>query len=223
MIDDALLEVIENGATLPETQVMEDAKQLLEAAEKRFEWNTHVVVWRNKANLDTMSMNDLYKNLSVYELEVKGMSSSNSNTQNMVFLSSTNSSTNGAVNNAQAVYTANGVSTASTQVNAAFSTNIDNLSDAIICAFLASQPNSSQLAHEDLEQIHPNDMKEMDLTWQMAMLTMRARKECRAPRNQDNKNKESTRRSVLVETHAFTALVSCDGLGGYDWSDQTEE
>nr|GFA75675.1 ribonuclease H-like domain-containing protein [Tanacetum cinerariifolium] len=37
------------------------------------EWNTHVVVWRNKANLDTMSMDDLYKNLKVYEPEVKGM------------------------------------------------------------------------------------------------------------------------------------------------------
>ncbi|GJT82584.1 ribonuclease H-like domain-containing protein [Tanacetum coccineum] len=44
-----------------------------------------------------------------------------------------------------------------------------------------------------------------------------------APRNQDNKNKESSRRSVPVETSTSTALVSCDGLGGYDWSDQAEE
>ncbi|GJW05152.1 retrovirus-related pol polyprotein from transposon TNT 1-94 [Tanacetum coccineum] len=140
------------------------------------------------------------------------------------------------------------------------STNIDNLSDAVICAFFASQPNSPQLVHEDLQQIHPDDMEEMDLRWQMAMLTMRARRflkntgrkltvngnetigfdkskvecynchkrghfarECRAPRNQDNKNKESSRRSVPVETSTSTALVSCDGLGGYDWSDQAEE
>nr|GEZ80844.1 hypothetical protein [Tanacetum cinerariifolium] len=72
-------------------------------------------------------------------------------------------STNGAVNTAQAINTANGVSTASTQVNAAFFTNIDNLSDGDICALLASQPNSPQLAHEDLKQIHPDDMEEMDL------------------------------------------------------------
>nr|GEV69053.1 hypothetical protein [Tanacetum cinerariifolium] len=89
------------------------------------EWNTHVVVWRKKADLDTMSMDNLYYNLKVYELEVKGMSSSNSNTQNMAFLSSTNSSTNVTVN------TANGVSTAPSQVNVAFSTNINNLSNAI--------------------------------------------------------------------------------------------
>ncbi|GKB42805.1 hypothetical protein Tco_0887747, partial [Tanacetum coccineum] len=47
------------------------------------EWNTHAIVWRNKANLDTMSMDDLYNNLKVYEPEVKGMSSSSSSTQNM--------------------------------------------------------------------------------------------------------------------------------------------
>nr|GEX21670.1 hypothetical protein [Tanacetum cinerariifolium] len=122
-----------------------------------------------------MSMDDLYNNLKVYEPEVKGMSSSNSTPQNMAFLSFINSSTNVAVNIAQAIITANRVSTASTQVNAAFSTNIDNLSDAVIFAFLASQPNSPQLAHEDLEQIHPDDIKEMDLRWQMAMLTTRAR------------------------------------------------
>ncbi|GKB19891.1 ribonuclease H-like domain-containing protein, partial [Tanacetum coccineum] len=48
-------------------------------------------------------------------------------------------------------------------------------------------------------------------------------KKCRALRNQDNKNKESSRRSVLVETSTFTTLVSFDCLGGYDWSDQAEE
>ncbi|GJW00229.1 hypothetical protein Tco_1555480 [Tanacetum coccineum] len=44
------------------------------------EWNTHAVVWRNKDNLDTMSMDDLYNNLKVYEPEVKGISSSSSST-----------------------------------------------------------------------------------------------------------------------------------------------
>ncbi|GJX54819.1 putative ribonuclease H-like domain-containing protein [Tanacetum coccineum] len=48
-------------------------------------------------------------------------------------------------------------------------------------------------------------------------------RECRAPRNQDNKNKENSRRSVYMETSTSIALVSCDGPGGYDWSDQAEE
>ncbi|GKA58413.1 ribonuclease H-like domain-containing protein [Tanacetum coccineum] len=158
-------------------------------------------------------MVDLYNNLKVYEPEVKGMSSSSSSTQNMAFVSSSNNNsnnTNGTVNTAQAVNTTHGVSTASTQVNAANSTNIDNLSDVVIY-----------------------DMEGMDLRWQMAMLTMRARRflkntkrkltvngnetigfdkykvecynchnmghfvrECRALRNQDNKNKKSSRRSA---------------------------
>ncbi|GJR26386.1 putative reverse transcriptase domain-containing protein [Tanacetum coccineum] len=94
----------------------------------------------------------------------------------MAFVSSSNnnnSSTNGAISTAQAVNTANGVSAANTQVNAS---NIDNLSDVVICAFLASQLNNPQLAHKDLQQIHPDDLEEMDLRWQMAMLTMRARR-----------------------------------------------
>ncbi|GJR50968.1 hypothetical protein Tco_1401489 [Tanacetum coccineum] len=36
-----------------------------------------------------------------------------------------------------------------------------------------SQPNSPQLDNEDLQQIHLDDLEEMDLRWQMAMLTMR--------------------------------------------------
>ncbi|GJR75716.1 ribonuclease H-like domain-containing protein [Tanacetum coccineum] len=43
-------------------------------------------------------------------------------------------------------------------------------------------------------------------------------RECRAPKNKDNK-KESSRRSVPMETSTSTALVSCDGLGGYDWNE----
>ncbi|GKB37113.1 hypothetical protein Tco_0882055 [Tanacetum coccineum] len=77
------------------------------------EWNTHAVVWRNKADLDTMSMDDLYNNLKVYEPEVKGMSSSSSSTQNMAFVSSSNNNTS---NTNEAVNTAHGVSTASTQL-----------------------------------------------------------------------------------------------------------
>nr|GEW21907.1 ribonuclease H-like domain-containing protein [Tanacetum cinerariifolium] len=280
---------------------IKDAKKLLEALELLVEklsqedvnqkllrslspeWNTHVVAWRNKANLDTMSMDDLYNNLKVYEPEVKEMSNSSSSIQNMAFVSSSNnntSSTNGAINTAhevstastqvntayfvnndnlsdaviclffasqpnintaQAVNTAIGVSTAGTQVN---TDNIDNLSDAVICAFLASQLSSPQLVNKDLEQIHPDDLEIMDLRWQMTMLTIRARrilkktgrkltvngnetirfdktnvecynchkkghfaKECRAPRSQDTKHKESTRRTVPMETPTLTTLI----------------
>ncbi|GJR29593.1 hypothetical protein Tco_1105825 [Tanacetum coccineum] len=97
--------------------------------------------------------------------------------------------------------------------NAANFTNIDNLIDVVICAFFASQLNSPQLVHEDLQQIHPDDMEKMDLRWKMTMLTMRAR---RAPRNQDNKNKDKAQRVVCLWriSNFYMLLVSCVRLGG---------
>ncbi|GJX73816.1 hypothetical protein Tco_0312411 [Tanacetum coccineum] len=179
MIDYALWEVIENGATLPKIAVVEGVEKVMpitsaeDKAQRRLEvkarstlimgipnehqlkfksikdvkllpkalelsdeklsqedvnqkllrslspeWNTHAVVWRNKAELETISMDDLYNNLKVYEPEVKGMSSSSSNIQNMAFVSSLNNNTNSTN---EAVNTAHEVSTASTQVNAAYS------------------------------------------------------------------------------------------------------
>ncbi|GJW91941.1 retrovirus-related pol polyprotein from transposon TNT 1-94 [Tanacetum coccineum] len=158
----------------------------------------------------------------------------------MAFVSSNNSgSTNEVVN------TAHGVFAVSTQVSAAHFTNVDNLSDAVICAFFASQPNNPQLANKDLQQLHPDDLEEMDLRCQMAILTMRARRflkntgrrltinsnenisfdkskvecynchkkghfprECRASTNQDNRNRESSRRSVPVSNDS-TCSKSC--------------
>ncbi|GJW39422.1 putative ribonuclease H-like domain-containing protein [Tanacetum coccineum] len=47
---------------------------------------------------------------------------------------------------------------------------------AEITMYLTSQPNSPKLARENLEQIDPDDLEEMDLQWEMAMLTIRARR-----------------------------------------------
>ncbi|GKE71301.1 ribonuclease H-like domain-containing protein, partial [Tanacetum coccineum] len=119
----------------------------------------------------------LYNNFKIVEQEVKGTASSSSSlsSQNITFVSSP-SSTN-EVNTAYGVSIANTqVSPASTQVSTA-STQVStaNLSDDTVYAFLASQPNGSQLVYEDLEQIYEDDIKEMDLKWQLALLSMRTR------------------------------------------------
>ncbi|GJW98809.1 hypothetical protein Tco_0180617 [Tanacetum coccineum] len=72
---DRLQKLLSQLELLDEKLLQEDVNQKLLRSLSP-EWNTHDVVWRNKANLDTMSMDDIYNNLKVYEPEVKGMSSS---------------------------------------------------------------------------------------------------------------------------------------------------
>nr|GEV41301.1 retrotransposon protein, putative, Ty1-copia subclass [Tanacetum cinerariifolium] len=174
------------------------------------EQKTHTLIGRNKSNLETLSMDDLYNNMKIYETEVKRSSSSSQNSQNRAFVSSNSSG-----------YT-----------NQAHDT-------------------------EDLQQTDADDLEEMDLKWQMAMLTMRDRRflkktgrkvgvngsetigfdktkvkcynchkrghfemECRDPR--ENRNKEPVRRNVIVEITDANALVAQDRFG-YEWSDQAED
>ncbi|GJX20601.1 hypothetical protein Tco_0223278 [Tanacetum coccineum] len=129
---------------------------------------------------------------------------------------------------------------ASTQVNATTLQILINLSDVVIYALFSSQPNSPQLIHEDLQQIHLDDMEEMDLRWKIAMLTMRERRflknhtevkltvngNWRAAKEEKSRQQEQrkcSRRSVPMETSTSTTWVSCDGLDGYDCGDQADK
>nr|GEV20149.1 ribonuclease H-like domain-containing protein [Tanacetum cinerariifolium] len=167
------------------------------------EWKTHTLIWRNKADLEEHSLDDLFNNLKIYEAEVKVIAASN-------------------------------ITTASSKATVSTLSNVDSLSDAMIYSFFASQSNSPQLDNKDLKQIDHDDWEEIDLKWQMIMLTMRARRflkrterilgangtdtigfdmpkvkcynfhirgyfarECRSPR--DNRNKDTPRRTVSVK------------------------
>nr|GFB53413.1 hypothetical protein [Tanacetum cinerariifolium] len=116
------------------------------------EWKTHVLIWRNKADIETISLDDLY-NLKIYEPELTRSSITSQNPQNVAFISSNSTSSTSEADN-----TAFEVSTTHSQGNTVNSTSVDNLSDVVICVFLASHPNSPQLAREDLEQIDPDDL-----------------------------------------------------------------
>ncbi|GKG32738.1 hypothetical protein Tco_0430248 [Tanacetum coccineum] len=111
-------------------------------------WKTHALIWRNKEEIETISLDDLYNNLKIYESELIGSSSSSQNPQNVAFVSSNSTNSTNSTNKAD--NTAYEVSTVHTQANVVNSTSGDNLSDVVICDFLASQLNSPQLAQEDL-------------------------------------------------------------------------
>ncbi|GJX15423.1 ribonuclease H-like domain-containing protein [Tanacetum coccineum] len=197
-----------------------------------------------------MSMNDLYNNLKVYEAEIKSQSSSSSNSQNVAFVSLENtSSTNEAVNIAHEVSTANSQGQASSLsyvddvmfsffVNQSNSQQLDN-------------EDLEQIDTDDLEEMDLKWQVAM-LTMRVKRFLKKTRRnlnfngketvgfdktkvecynchrrghfarECRAPRNQGNRNGDVPRRIVPVETPA-NALVVQDGIGGYDWSFQAEE
>nr|GEW94710.1 hypothetical protein [Tanacetum cinerariifolium] len=154
-----------------------DAKTLFEAIQARFSGCRKLLAswlfWRNKLDLEKMSFDDLYNNFKIVEQEVKRTitSSSSSRSQNMAFLS-----TPGSTNEVDT--TTIQVSTVSTPISIVSAhDNTANMCDATVYAFLSNQPNGSQLVHEDLEQIHEDDLEEIDLKWQLALLSIRARRD----------------------------------------------
>nr|GEZ74125.1 hypothetical protein [Tanacetum cinerariifolium] len=131
-------------------------------------WNTHVVVWRNKPDLETMSFEDLYNNFKIVEQEFKRMITSSAS------------------------------------------------SESLNMAFLSSPGN--------LEQIPEDDLEEMDLKWQLALLSIRARREFRSTRSQESRlrNQDSSRKIVIVEDTSSKAMVAINEAG-FDWSYMADE
>ncbi|GJU81820.1 hypothetical protein Tco_1284185 [Tanacetum coccineum] len=86
-----------------------------------------------------------------------------SNSQNVAFISSSNISSG-----KREVPTVQGVSTIDTNVVVA------SLSHDTIYAFISTQPNGSQIKYEDISQIDDDDIEEMDIKWNLALLSMRA-------------------------------------------------
>nr|GEZ66918.1 hypothetical protein [Tanacetum cinerariifolium] len=213
------------------------------------EWLMHTIVWRNRNDLDSISLDDLYNQLKVYEAEVH--KKSNSNSQNMAFISSSKNSSN---EDGNTVY----VTTASTAFPTC-SVNVATISQDTASAYIASQSNGSQIKFEDINQIDKDDMEEIDTKWNMALLSMRADKfwkrtgkkiiiqgsnvagfdkskvecfncykmghfvrECRAPRSQERKRKENYRQGSKAKEKSSKALMAIDGMG-WDWSYMANE
>nr|GFC25582.1 hypothetical protein [Tanacetum cinerariifolium] len=56
------------------------------------------------------------------------------------------------------------------------SVNVATISQYTASAYIASQSNGSQIKFKDINQIDEDDMKEMDIKWNMALLSKRADK-----------------------------------------------
>ncbi|GJV19475.1 putative ribonuclease H-like domain-containing protein [Tanacetum coccineum] len=185
-------------------------------------WSQIALIMRNKPYIDEIDIDDLYNNLRVYEDKMKKSSTSSSNTQNLAFLSSENTNSTNEVSTASGDF---GVSTAG-GINQVPSTPSAH---DIAYSFLAQPTTSPQLENEDFQQMDGDDLEELDLRWQVAMLTVRVKKkghfarECRSGRSQGRRPYGDNGRSNAQTTKSSSqALVAQDGLGGYDWSNDFE-
>ncbi|GKB05644.1 ribonuclease H-like domain-containing protein [Tanacetum coccineum] len=136
------------------------------------EWNTHVVVWINKPEIETMSIDDLYNNFKIVEQKIKKTVGTSSGGQNLAFMTAPNSSSTNDANTAYSQVSAASpsVNTASPQVCTA------SVSDNTVYAFMVENLNGFNVLHQDLEQIHEDDLEAMDLKWQLSLLSVRAKK-----------------------------------------------
>ncbi|GKB41592.1 putative ribonuclease H-like domain-containing protein [Tanacetum coccineum] len=152
------------------------------------EWDTHVMVWMNKPDFESMSLDDLYDNFKIVEQKVKKSTTASNDDKKL-----------GIWNYFR--------------VHSLFS-------DDTVYAFLSTQPQGSQIVHEDLEQIHDDDLEEMDLEkiiidgsntdgfdkskvecFNYHKMGHFAR-ECRAPRSKDNRNWNPVHELIGVTWHA---------------------
>ncbi|GKB35963.1 hypothetical protein Tco_0880905 [Tanacetum coccineum] len=89
--------------------------------------------------------------------------------------------------------------------------------------------NELSTASGDFEQMGGDDLEELDLRWQVAMLTVRVKKkghfarECRSGRSQGRRPYgDNGRSNAQITKSSSQALVAQNGLGGYDWSNDFE-
>ncbi|GJW16274.1 ribonuclease H-like domain-containing protein [Tanacetum coccineum] len=131
-------------------------------------WSQVSLIMKTKPGVDNLSFDDLYNNLSVFESNVKGTTTSSSNTQNVAFVSS--ESTN-STNDVSTAYGASPSSGHNSQRE-----NSSSYTNDLMYSFFANQSSGPQLNHEDLEQIDEFNLEEMDFKWQVAMISMRLKK-----------------------------------------------
>nr|GEU58777.1 ribonuclease H-like domain-containing protein [Tanacetum cinerariifolium] len=164
-------------------------------------WNNISLIMRNKPDIETLSIDDMYNNLKVYETEIKGQSSSGSNSHNVAFVSSENTT---GIN--ETVIATHDIHVAGSKEQPSASSYVDDRTRRNLNSN-GNEPVSFVKTRVECYNFHRRG---------------HFARECRAPRNQGNRSGDNKRRVVPVETHA-SALVVQDRLTGIGYNSQLSE
>nr|GEU40384.1 hypothetical protein [Tanacetum cinerariifolium] len=177
----------------------------------------YTLIMRNKSDLDTLRMDDLYNNLKLYEAKIKGQLRSTLNSQNVAFVSSDNTRiTNEAVNTTHNIFVVN-----LEQIDADDLEEMDlkwqvDMLNIRVKRFIKKIRKNLNFNGKETVSFDKTNVECYNCHRRCHFA-----RECRAPRSLRNRNRDNTKRVVRVETPA-NALVVSDAIG-YDWSYQAEE
>ncbi|GJY90086.1 putative ribonuclease H-like domain-containing protein [Tanacetum coccineum] len=222
-------------------------------------WNNIALIMRNKEGIDELDIDDLYNNLKVFEADIKGSSGSSSNSQNVAFLSAEDTNSINEVNTANGVSTAAGHSSQGQASSSSYTNDLmfsffaDQSSGPQLDDEDLEQLDQDNLEEMDIKwqvamlsmrvkRFYKKTGRKLIFNGKEPVGFDKAKvecfnchrrghfaRECKAPRNQWNRNgdagyrsRDNTRRTVPVETSDAlvvqdNALIVQDGLG-YDWS-----
>nr|GEW92515.1 hypothetical protein [Tanacetum cinerariifolium] len=159
-------------------------------------WSQVALTFKTKCGLEVLSFDDLYCKLKTLEVDVKGYttfsSSQSAGPSHFAFVSTTSAS--------KKMLYGDSLSYSSTTTYTAPSNSktrshrSGNVIKDVLQSFVVDTDPEQKLAYKDFEQIEKLDLKEMELKWKIAMLSVRVHKlEQKAGRKINFDKKESAR------------------------------
>ncbi|GJR92067.1 hypothetical protein Tco_0216078 [Tanacetum coccineum] len=172
---------------------------------------------KTKGGLELLSFDDFYYKLKTLEVDIKGYStfssSQSASPSHSAFVSTTSASKKMSYLDSPCYSSSTYTAPSNFKTG---SHRSGNIIEDVLQSFVADTEPEQQLAYEDFDQIEKLDLEEMDLKWQMAMLSVRVHNfEQKAGRKIDFDKKESARFNKrksdgVIASKEFGMTAGCD-------------